>query len=272
MKRNLNPFHFNIINKNKVLIKKTRKMKKKLFIAFLVVTACSVLVVTASEKKDIAKFRVENMTCGGCAGKIKKTVTAYEGVSEFSADLEKRVVTIVYDSEKVNEEDIKASIAEIKYTPADYDPNEVIARTVSFKAEQIGCGGCANKVKKNIGAENGVQEVDVDLTTKAVKVVYDANKTTAAELKDDFQKFNYTVTKYWENEKVNYARFDIEQIGSKSEELEQNLKDVKGIIDFTINDKTNTIAVAYNNAVVTEEAIAENIQKANPTLVLLLNK
>lgn len=66
--------------------------------------------------------------------------------------------------------------------------------TVSFKAEQMACGGCAAKVKKLLTEVEGVKTVDVTLDDKTVKVVYDAEKVTVDQLKDAFGKINYTVT------------------------------------------------------------------------------
>ncbi|MDR0768349.1 MAG: copper ion binding protein [Dysgonamonadaceae bacterium] len=211
-------------------------------------------------------FRVENMTCGGCSGKIKKTVSALDGVSGFEANLEKRVVTIAYDDQKVNPDGLKEAIVATKYNATDYDPNEVIARTVSFKADQIDCGGCAAKVKKNIGAEAGVIAVEVDLPTKEVKVEYDANKIGLKEIQKDFQKFNYTVVRYWASEKVKYAILKVESFDS-ADEVENNLRTEKGILDVSVNAKTKDIAIAYNSTVIAEENLADSIKKYNLTPV-----
>lgn len=220
--------------------------------------------VYASDKS--VTFRVENMTCGGCSGKIKKTVTAIDGVSGFETNLEKRVVTITYDARKINPDQLKDAIMAIKYNAADYDPNEVIVRKISFKADQIGCGGCAAKVKKNIGAEAGVISVDVDLPTKEVKVEYDANKIASKEIRKDFQKFNYTVVRYWTSEKVKYAIFRVEQINDPAE-VENNLATEKGILDVSVNGKTKDVAIAYNATVITEDNLADSIKKYNLNLV-----
>lgn len=64
---------------------------------------------------------------------------------------------------------------------------------VKFKASQMSCGGCANKVKKLLTAVDGVNGVDVDLDTKVVSVSYDAAKTDADKLQAEFGKINYTV-------------------------------------------------------------------------------
>jgi copper ion binding protein len=239
---------------------------KKMSMTVLLLAAILSSSVYAGNKE--VKFRVDNMTCGGCSGKIKKTVSAIDGVSGFEANLEPRVVTIAYDDGKVSPEQLKEAITAIKYSAADYDPNEVIARKVSFKAHQIGCGGCAAKVKKNIGAEAGVIAVDVDLPTKEVKIEYDANKVSSESFKKDFQKFNYTVVRYWASDKVKYASFKVDAPDeNRTAEIESALSKEKGIYDVTVNGKSGDIAIAYNATAFTEEALAESIRKYNLNLV-----
>jgi copper ion binding protein len=239
---------------------KTRKL------SMILVLLLFVLGSSVNASNTTVKFRAETMTCGGCSGKIKKAVTAIEGVSNFEANLEARVVTIAYDDAKVKPEQLKEAITAIKYEVADYDPNEVITRKASFKADQMGCGGCAAKVKKNIGAEAGVLSVDVDLPTKEVKVEYDANKVSAKEIKNDFQKFSYTVTRYNANEKIKYARFKLDEV-TNAADVEQKLAAEKGVYDVSVNEKTKEIAIAYISGTITEEGLAESIKKQDLKLV-----
>ncbi|OAV69757.1 Copper-exporting P-type ATPase A [Bacteroidales bacterium Barb4] len=233
-------------------------MRMKTFSIVLLLMVVGIGSVNASGKT--VKFRTENMTCGGCAGKIKKAVSALEGVSDVSANLEARIVSVSYDDQKVNPDQLKEAIQAIKYEAVDYNPEEVIAREVSFNADQMGCGGCVAKVKKNIGAEAGVLGVDIDLPTKEVKVSYDANKLSANEIKSDFQKFNYTVTKFTKNDGVKYARFKLEEVTNASE-IEQNLAKEAGVWDVSVNTQTKDVAIAYIASSVTEEGLVEILQK-----------
>ena len=49
--------------------------------------------------------------------------------------------------------------------------------TTTFSAPDIECGGCANAIKKALGAISGVAEVAVDVDTKNVAVTHDASVT-----------------------------------------------------------------------------------------------
>lgn len=64
---------------------------------------------------------------------------------------------------------------------------------IKFKATQMSCGGCANKVKKLLTGVDGVTDVAVNLESKIVTVSYDSQKTNAAKIQDSFKQINYTV-------------------------------------------------------------------------------
>jgi len=233
---------------------------KKLSIMFL-----SIIVASASAfaGDKTVKYVANSIHCGGCAGKVKSAVTAIDGVSGAEVNLESKVVSITYDDAKVKPEQIAEAIVAAKHTAEPYDPTAVIERETTFFAKQINCGGCAGKVKKNLSAEEGIISVEADPATKIVTVKYDANKTTSKAFKDYFQKFDYTVTRYYDSEIVAYTRFTLADIGDKYAALEKSLKETKGVVDFTINEKTNTVAVAYRNDQLTEENVADLVVKNN---------
>jgi copper ion binding protein len=240
-------------------------MNRKKLSILIVLSIIGIGSVFAADK--VVKFRAESMSCGGCAGKIKNAVSAVDGVSGFDVNMETKVVSITYDEQKVKPEQLKDAIVAVKHAAEPYDPNEVIARTVSFRADQMHCGGCAGKVQKNIGAEVGVISVKADPATKEVKIEYDAQKVTASEIKKDFEKFDYAVTKYWESDKIKYVAFQVENLGDKVAALEKKLGDSKDIYDFAVNAKTGRVAIAYSAKSATEEGLAQILKDDNFKLV-----
>jgi len=233
---------------------------KKLSIV-AIATLFAVGTIHADDKN--VKFVSNSIHCGGCANTVKKAVTAVEGVAGAEVNVESKVVSIDYDDARVSPEKIQAAITAAKHTAEAYDPEAVLEREVAYYARQINCGGCANKVKTNLSAEAGILSVEADPATKVVKVKYDANRTSSKEFKGYFEKFDYTVTRYWDSDKVRYTRFTLESLGDKAAELEQSLKENRDIYDFTVNPKTSTVALAYNGEKLTEEAIADLVVKNN---------
>ena len=233
-------------------------MNKKFFMAMLVAAFVGTTSVMAETVKSI-QYRVENMRCGKCAGRIKKALDAKEGVGNITFDMEKKVVTVSYDANKVSPNVLADAIKALKFTPTAYSKSEVIKRTASYKASQMRCGGCAKRVKANIGKVAGVQEVDVDLATKSVKITYDANKTSKSAFKDEFKKFDYTVTNYFPNKIVAYAQVTVEK-GDLNSDAAKKLGKVKGFLDVNVNQKTQTIAISYNTKVLDEAGVKKQLK------------
>lgn len=216
--------------------------------------------------QDNIQLRVEGMHCGGCAGRIKKALAEINTISDVTVDLEKRVIAMNYKASEITPEGIKETIAGVaeKFKPADYDPNEVIKRTASFKAAQMNCGNCLAKIKKNLEAIDGILEVDGDVENKAVTISYDANKVSSKTFKDDFGKFNYTVSRYWPNEIVQYAFYKADNItNGNASELEEKLSGEKGILDVSVNPESKYVSVSYNTKVMDEAALKECFTKNN---------
>lgn len=58
-------------------------------------------------------------------------------------------------------------------------------KTVTFTAPDIECQGCANAIKKALGSDEGVSQIDVDVDAKTVRVVHTpqvTEETLAAKL------------------------------------------------------------------------------------------
>ena len=239
-------------------------MNKKIFCAMLFAAFVGTNSVVAETIKSV-QYRVENMRCGGCAKRVKKALTEKEGVDNVSVDMEKKVVTVSYDADKVSTKALASAITAAKFTPTAYSTSDVIERTASFKAAQMRCNGCANRVKKNIGAVEGVKSVDVDLDTKSVKITYDANKVSRTVFKDEFKKFDYTVTNYMPNAVIAYAQFTVAK-GDLNEAGLEKLSKVKGFADVNVNEKTKTVAITYNTKVMDEAGVKEQLKNLNYVL------
>lgn len=199
----------------------------------------AMMIAAAGFAKDI-KTAVFNtapeMHCNSCENRIKEGLKFEKGVKDIKTDLETKTVTIEYDADKTNVENLVAAFAKINYKATEAGkahggckksageggckkeggeggckkaentaaakpakaplPTEPLAKSdksVKFKAEQMHCGGCANKVKRLMYTIDGVCWVDVDITTKVVTVDYQSAKTSPEAMKEAFKTINYTV-------------------------------------------------------------------------------
>jgi copper chaperone CopZ len=75
----------------------------------------------ATPKKDAKKkasevtFKV-NMTCENCQKRIEKHIAWEKGVKDLRVDLDKKLVTVKYDSKKTDEDALKKAIEGLGYT------------------------------------------------------------------------------------------------------------------------------------------------------------
>lgn len=222
----------------------------------------AMMIAATGFAKDI-KTAVFNtapeMHCNNCENRIKNGLKFEKGVKDIKTDLETKTVTIEYDADKTNVENLVAAFAKIDYKATEAGksaaagekkggccknkaaegaaadekkggcckkkaaegaaaagegackkaenaaaakpakaplPTEPLAKSdksVKFKASQMRCGGCANKVKRLMYTIDGVCWVDVDITTKVVTVDYQSAKTNPEAMKEAFKTINYTV-------------------------------------------------------------------------------
>lgn len=138
-------------------------------------------------------FKAAQMGCGGCVAKVQNNMKNEAGVKKVVCDLPTKSVKIEYDPTVTNVDKLKEGFQKFEYAVTQYYPEENMAY-VFFKANQMNCGGCARMVKEKIGAEPGVKEVTVCLSTKVVCIAYDSKISSVEKLVDGFKKFNYDVT------------------------------------------------------------------------------
>ena len=194
---------------------------KVLFLSLAIAAVCS-----AKDIKTVVVNTAPEMHCSSCENKIKSNLKFEKGIKDIQTNLTDKTVTIQYDADKTNVEDIIAGFKKINYVATVVGSNsatEVASQTekkggcggsggckcgskkanpevvatdgsvVKFKATQMSCGGCANKVKNLLVSVDGVKDVAVNLETKVVTVNYDGQKTDAAKIKDSFKQINYNV-------------------------------------------------------------------------------
>lgn len=74
----------------------------------LIVTLFAFLLSDTIERK----FKIEGMTCGGCANKVMSAVNSLDGINSCDVNVDKGQTTIIFDSEKLTEEVILANLSD----------------------------------------------------------------------------------------------------------------------------------------------------------------
>lgn len=109
--------------------------------------ACFAVAGVAKDIKTVVLNTNPQMHCENCENKIKNNIRFEKGIKEITTDLTTKTVTIKYDADKTNVENIIKGFAKINYTATVAD--EAKAKTgccCSKKTE--GTTGCCSSKKK----------------------------------------------------------------------------------------------------------------------------
>ncbi len=68
------------------------------------------------------------------------------------------------------------------------------------------CEGCKIKIEKALKKIDGVEEANLDLTTKIATIKYDSEKVDAKDFISTLEKIGYTVQLYKEGEETNLPK------------------------------------------------------------------
>jgi periplasmic mercuric ion binding protein len=108
------------------------------FVALLFVSANALQAATKECKVKT------NVHCGTCEGKINKGLKSHDGVLKSSVDMDTKVATVSYDSDKTSEAAIVKEIAALGYTASLVDGTSAKASSGSK---------CCSKDKKSCSSK-----------------------------------------------------------------------------------------------------------------------
>ena len=87
-------------------------MKKVLLVSAMMLTA---VVGMAKDIKTLVVTTLPQMHCASCENKIKGNLRFEKGVKQIECDIPKQIVTITYDAEKTNAENLIKSFGKFGY-------------------------------------------------------------------------------------------------------------------------------------------------------------
>lgn len=92
---------------------------KALFIALAIASVCF-----AKDIKTVVLTTNPQMHCENCEKKIKDNIRFEKGIKSIKTDLDSKTVTIEYDAEKTNVENIIKGFKKIKYDASEVKPSK----------------------------------------------------------------------------------------------------------------------------------------------------
>ncbi|HEY6954179.1 MAG TPA: heavy-metal-associated domain-containing protein [Flavisolibacter sp.] len=106
---------------------------KRLFFSLLAVSFMTLAASAQQKAVQVAKISTPTVQCEMCKKTIEDLLKRYDGVLsvnvKLNKDSTKRETTVKYLTDRINEETLKAAIAN-----AGYDANEIAANPESYKA------------------------------------------------------------------------------------------------------------------------------------------
>lgn len=77
----------------------------------------ALLIAGMASAKDLKTviFKVEQMVCVNCEGKVKRNIAYEKGVTQMKTNLEDKTVTVTFDADKTDIEHLQAGFKKFGY-------------------------------------------------------------------------------------------------------------------------------------------------------------
>jgi len=140
------------------------------------------LEATLNKQKQ-KTVQITGMTCAACANRIEKGLNKMEGVDSANVNFALERATVTYDSDKVNDEAIEATIKKLGYG--------TVKEVTRFKLEGMTCAACANRIEKGLGKMPGVSNASVNFALETATVEYSPAEVSVADMQSKVKQLGY---------------------------------------------------------------------------------
>ena len=135
------------------------------------------------------KFKIGGMTCSACSNRVERGVKKMEGIVDANVNLTTETLTVNFDENKLNEQDIEKKVNDLGYTVI----KNIKAHT--YKVEGMTCSACSNRVERVTKKMDGVVESVVNLTTEKLTITVDEDLVTYGDIKKVVEKAGYKLVR-----------------------------------------------------------------------------
>ena len=101
---------------------------KQPLLSVLAITGFALSSVAQTKPMETVKINTPTVQCESCKNRIETYLKRYNGITSVNVNYKKKQTTVKYVTDRINEEEIKAAIAN-----AGYDANDVTANPDSYK-------------------------------------------------------------------------------------------------------------------------------------------
>jgi Cu+-exporting ATPase len=125
------------------------------------------------------------MTCASCASTIEKATSKINGVHESSVNLATEKLSVSYDENMVEIEDIQNAVEDAGYRAKSDTVNKVL------NIEGMTCSSCAQNIEKAVKKLEGVVMANVNIATEKLNISYEPQSVRVSEVKKAIEKAGY---------------------------------------------------------------------------------
>ena len=131
------------------------------------------------------KYKIGGMTCSACSNRVERGVKKMDGIVDANVNLTTETLTVNFDENKLNEQDIEKKVNDLGYT--------VVKNTKvhTYKVEGMTCSACSNRVERVTKKMDGVIDSVVNLTTEKLIITIDEDLVTYGDIKRTVEKAGY---------------------------------------------------------------------------------
>lgn len=116
-------------------------------------------------------FQIEGMHCASCVQSVEKSLQNLEGIKEANVNLITEKVSVNYDKDQLNVEDIAQAVSNAGYTLITQSPAvDTKATTQNYAITGMTCASCAQTVEKAVAKLPEIEQAVVNLATNNLSV------------------------------------------------------------------------------------------------------
>lgn len=138
---------------------------------------------SACTKGEAVTFKVDGMTCGGCASKLSKNLASVEGVTVEKVCAKSDKAVVKYNADKVCSKSVMAAVEKSGF--------KVAGQEVTIPVSGMTCGGCSGKVTRALAALDGVSDSAVCHKSGKAVVTFDPSKTCSKTVAKTIEKTGF---------------------------------------------------------------------------------
>ncbi len=132
-------------------------------------------------------YEVYGLSCQSCVNLLENVLSNSVGIKKVNVNFILKKLYIEYDEKLTNEENIKLIVEKLGFELKSIEKVE----TINFIVENLHCQSCVKTIENILKSLIGINEIDVDLVTKKVKIKYIKDKIKLSEIEKLLHKSGY---------------------------------------------------------------------------------